>query len=312
LNTDITLTKLLQALKNLQRNKAVGLDGMKVEFVLDAGELLHMPLLTTFNYFLEEGFPKSLSTRVVHAFFKGGDTSKFDNYMGITVGHVLAKLFAMIFDKRLSEWVEQHGLRAKGQAGFCKDYRTTDQLFILRTLIEQSKAKKKPLYCCFVDFKKTFNIVPREVMWQVLAGLGVKGRFLQCLQAMYAKDTVHINHLSKGVTSSFRCQQGVKQGCPLSPLLFGLYLDALEGHLDGRKCDAPTLADMHVWLLLYINDFVLTSKSKVRLQQQLDTLQQLFVERGLIVNVEKTKAMVFNYVDPCQEFVFKGDAIESV
>jgi hypothetical protein len=53
MNTDITLTELLHALKNLQRNKAAGLDGMKVEFILDAGELLHMPLLTTFNCFLE-------------------------------------------------------------------------------------------------------------------------------------------------------------------------------------------------------------------------------------------------------------------
>jgi len=78
--------------------------------------------------------------------FKGGDASKFDNYKGITVGPILAKLFAMILDKRLSEWAEQHGLRARGQAGFCKDYHTTNQLFILRTLIEQSKAKKKPLY----------------------------------------------------------------------------------------------------------------------------------------------------------------------
>jgi hypothetical protein len=42
----------------------------------------------------------------------------------------------MIFDKRLSEWTEQHGLRAKGQVGFCKDYRIIDQLFILRILIE--------------------------------------------------------------------------------------------------------------------------------------------------------------------------------
>ncbi len=63
-------------------------------------------------------------------------------------------------------------------------------------------------------------------------------------------DTVCINHLSEGVTSNFRCQQGVKQGCPLSPLLFGLYLDALEGRLDNRECDAPTLVDVHIWLLL--------------------------------------------------------------
>ncbi len=187
-------------------------------------------------------------------------------------------------------WVEQHGLHAKGQAGFRKDYRTIDQLFILRTLIEQSKAKKKPFYCYSVDFKKAFDIVSREMLWQVLAGLGVERRFLQCLHAMYAKDTVHINHPSEGVTSSFRCQQGVKPGCPFSPLLFGLYLDALEGHLDGRGCDAPTLADVHVWLLLFANDLVLTSESKVGLQQQLDTLQQFCTKCGFIVNMEKNKS----------------------
>jgi len=179
----------------------------------------------------------------------------------------------MILDKRLSEWAEQHGLCAKGQAGFRKDYRTINQLFILRTLIEHGKAKKKPLYYCFVDLKKTFDIVSHEALWQVLVGLGVKGRFLQCLQAMYAKDTIRINHPSEGVTSSFGCQQGVKQGCPLSPLLFRLYLDALKGHLDGKECDAPTLANVHVWLLLFANDLALTSKLEVGLQQQLDALQ---------------------------------------
>ncbi len=126
LNTDITLAELFQALEKLQRNKASGLDGMKVEFILDVGELLHMPLLTTFNFFLEEGFPKALSTRVVYAFFKGGDASKFDNCKGIMVGPMLAKLFVMIPDKRLSEWVKQHGLRDKGQVGFQKYYHTID------------------------------------------------------------------------------------------------------------------------------------------------------------------------------------------
>jgi len=164
-----------------------------------------MPLLTTFNCFLEEGFLETLSIGVLHVFFKGGDASKFDNYRGITVGPILAKLFIMILDKRLSEWAEHHGLRAKGQAGFRKYYCTTKRFFILWTLIEQNKAKKKPFYSYFVNFKNAFDIVSWEVFWQVLAGLRVEGRFLRCLHAMYAKDIIHINHPSEGVTSSFKC-----------------------------------------------------------------------------------------------------------
>jgi hypothetical protein len=78
---------------------------------------------------------------------------------------------------------------------------------------------------------------------------------------MYAKDIVRINHPSEGVTSSFRWLQGYL----FSPLLFGLYLDALEGRLDGRECDAPALADVHVWLLLFVDDLVMMSKSEVGL-----------------------------------------------
>ncbi len=228
------------------------------------------------------------------------------------VGPILTKLFAMIFEKRLSEWTEQHGLHAKGQVGFRKYYCTTDQFFILWTLIEHNKEKRKPFYCYFVDFKKAFDNMPREVLWQVLAGFRVEGRLLQCMQAMYAKDTIHINHPSEGVTFSFRCQQGVKQGCLLSPLLFGLYLDALDGGLDGRKCNAPTLIDLHVWLLPFVDDLALTLGSKVGLQQQLDMPQQFCAKHGLTVNMKKTKVMVLNYADPCQEFVFEGDVIKRV
>jgi hypothetical protein len=83
---------------------------------------------------------------------------------------------------------------------------------------------------------------------------------------MYAKDIICINHPSEGVTSSFKCQQGVKQGCPLNPFLFGLYLDALEGRLDGKECDAPALPNVHIWLLLFVDDLALMLKSEVGLQ----------------------------------------------
>jgi hypothetical protein len=81
---------------------------------------------------------------------------------------------------------------------------------------------------------------------------------------MYAKDIICINHPNKGFTSSLKCQQSVKQGY-LNPLLFGLYLDALKGRLKGRECNAPTLTDLHVWLLLFIDDLALMSESKVGL-----------------------------------------------
>jgi hypothetical protein len=106
LNTNITLVELLQMLKKLQRNKDANLDGMKAKFILDAKKLLHMPLLTTFNYFLAKGFLEAISTKVVHALFKRGDASEFDNYKGIMVGFILTKLFVMILNKRLSEWAK--------------------------------------------------------------------------------------------------------------------------------------------------------------------------------------------------------------
>jgi hypothetical protein len=134
----------------------------------------------------------------------------------------------MIFEAQLNSWAEERGLRARGQAGFRKDFRTTDNLYILRTLIEQSIHKRKKVYCCFVDFRKAFDIVPRDLLWQVLDEMGIVGRFMQCLQSMYSHDSVKVMHPTEGLSTRFPCGIGVKQGCPLSPLLFGLYLDGLE------------------------------------------------------------------------------------
>jgi hypothetical protein len=110
------------------------------------------------------------------------------------VGPILAKVFAMILEARLSSWAEERGLRARGQCGFRKNFRTTNNLYILQMLVEQSTHKCKKVYCCFVDFRKTFDTVPRDLLWQVLAEMGIVGRFMQCLQSMYSQDIVRVMH----------------------------------------------------------------------------------------------------------------------
>jgi len=121
--------------------------------------------LIVFNKILRKGYCESLFVGIIHALYKGGDCNQFDNFKGITLGPVLAKVFVMITESCISQWAETNDLRAKGQVGFKKDFRITDNLFILRTLTEQAKFQKKELYTYFVDFKKAFDIVLRDLLW---------------------------------------------------------------------------------------------------------------------------------------------------
>jgi hypothetical protein len=54
-------------MRRLKRNKFVGLDGIKAEFLLDAGDMLHVPLQIVFNKLLQQGYLAGLFTRVIDA-----------------------------------------------------------------------------------------------------------------------------------------------------------------------------------------------------------------------------------------------------
>jgi len=121
-------------------------------------------------------------------------------------------------------------------------------------------------------------------------------------------------HPTKGLSAQFSCGIGVKQGCPLSPLFFGFYLDELEKHLDALDGDnLPQLADIVIKLLLYADDLALMSETPQGLQKQIDALSEFCVERQLVINVSKTKVMVFEKCcNAALEFTYRGTTIERV
>ncbi len=92
-----------QAFKKLKRHKAASIDGIKLEFLLDVAIALQQPLLIAFNKIMREGYCESLSIGIIHALYKGGDCNQFDNYTGITIGPILAKVFAMILESRINQ-----------------------------------------------------------------------------------------------------------------------------------------------------------------------------------------------------------------
>ena len=222
-----------------------------------------------------------------------------DNYRGITVSTVLSKLYATVLERRISSWAETNGLRAAGQAGFRRDHRTTDNVFILRTLIESCKAMKSShqhgmLYTCFVDFRKAFDTIPRDRLWQHLADIGMQGKILDAVKSYYSEVQVCVDIPSVGTSKPFSSTMGVKQGCPMSPILFGLYIDQLELHLQSHAQEAPQLLDQKVPILLYADDIVLLSRSSSGLQHLLHVLQLFCAEKLLSVNMSKTQVVIFN------------------
>ena len=79
-----------------------------------------------------------------------------------------------------------------------------------------------------------------------------------------------------------------------SPLLFGIYLDGLQKILEATESlDAPRLNGRTVPVLLYADDLALLSHSREGLQNLLDILRTFSHDRGLTVNIEKTKVLVF-------------------
>jgi len=131
---------------------------------------------------------------------------------------------------------------------------------------------------------------------------------------MYSHDNIRVMHPTEGLSARFSCGIGVKQGCPLSPLLFGLYLDGLEKHLDALDGDnPPQLADIVVKLLLYADDLALMSETPQGLQKQIDVLSEFCVERQLVINVSKTKVVMFEKrCSVAPKFTYRGTTIEPV
>jgi hypothetical protein len=93
----------------------------------------------------------------------------------------------------------------------------------------------------------------------------------------------------------FPSYTGVKQGCPLSPNLFGLYIDAFEKYLEQfAPCTGPLLpGGLTVPCLIYADDIVLLANSAENLQAQIDALHRFCKDWRMTVNMDKTKVVVF-------------------
>lgn len=216
-------------------------------------------------------------------------------YRGIAVGSIFKRVLTRVMKNRADACIERLGLRAPTQCGFRVGHGCLDALFTLQHLINSARASNSLLWVVFVDFKKAFDCVRRDLLLERCQNLGIHGPFLQALCMLYDKVLIQVK-VNGHVGDTFETFVGTEQGSELSPLLFGVFMDLLYELIKLQVPGAgPVLGNINVSNLMYADDVNLISRDPTLMQQLLECLSLFCYIFGMEVNLDphKTCCVVF-------------------
>ena len=293
----ISLQEMRLAIKKLKKGKSPGPDGITAEMLLSATPSLENVLHQMFNrIFSEAEFPEDWRRGVIINIHKGGNPFEMNNYRGITLNPILSKVFSIIMNERLNNYIKDNNIINPAQIGFRPKARTTDHIFVLRTVFEKYVRKAgKPVFACFVDFRKAYDSIWRKGLLLKLLRSNVGGKFYNMMADLYRWSSAQCD-FGFCLSDDIKCNIGVKQGDVLSPTLFNIYINDLPDKLKGtgRSDETPTLSGKPINCLLYADDLVVLSLSREDLQMKLKQLDEYCKMWKMDINVEKTKVVIFS------------------
>ena len=152
--------------------------------------------------------------------------------------------------------------------------------------MEECRNDKYNLFCCFVDFRRAFDTLPRTNLWNRLEELKVPSGMRAAAIRLY-ENVIAKFKTNEGWSKNIKCNIRVKQGCPLSPTLFGIYIYNLEGCLEEVGCADTILAGIVVILFLYADNIVLLAWCPSDLDKKLRLLKDFCSTMGMTVNIQK-------------------------
>ena len=319
LDREINQEEIIKAINKLKKGKAPGLDNISPELLQAAGNTILPYLTNLFNKLFNTGtFPLRWAAAIIVPLYKKGDRDLADNYRGISLLSITSKLLTSILNTRLYKWAEDNNKINDEQAGFRRNYSTTDHIYTLHSIISNNLYGRRrcKTYVAFIDFKKAFDTVNRHTLWQILHKRGVSTKMLSQIKAIYKTVTAVVRHGSE-YTREIICPLGVKQGCLLSPLLFSLLIAEVAYEVvDGGRTGYQFIPGAkELFTLLFADDIALISLTPAGLQTQINNLKRAAEKLGLVVNLEKTKIMVFRkggYLGRLEKWYYGRERIEVV
>ena len=222
----ITEDEIINVLKKLKKNKAPGMDGLPVEFYLKFWYIIGKTIQKVFHQAYNQGImPYTMRASVISLIFKKGERKLLQNYRPISLSNTDYKILAFVLNNRLMQVIGS--IVSPDQVGFIKKRFGGQNIRLIEDLLEYTKRFKIEGAIIFLDFRKAFDSLEWTFMIETLNRFNFGPNFTSWIKTLYCKPIAFIKN-NGWISEEFLLSRGIRQGCPVSALLFILSIETLS------------------------------------------------------------------------------------
>ena len=276
----------------MNRNKAPGPDGIPIKFYQQFLEDIAEPLIAVFNNDFDVGsMTESQRMAILKLLFKKNEKDCLKNWRPISLLNADYKILATILATRLKSVLptvidEDQTCGIKGRTIF-------ENLFRLRDMIHAAKTYNTNLTLINIDQEKAFDRVNRPFLLKVLEKMNFGTTFRRWIEILY--DGASSQVLNNGwLSDPIQLNSGLRQGCPLSPLLYVIVSETLactitnDKHIEGILIPGSTKRSK---ISMYADGSTLTLKNDFSIQRSFDVIRDFETVSGSKLNLTKTEGI---------------------
>ena len=302
-NAPLSWEEVCSALRATDGFKAAGPSGVQAAFLQAAADVADdegvFPLVPTtplgrvlykivVSLFTCAEIPESLACSLIISLHKKGPTNVTTNYRGIALMESLLKLVTSLVSRRLQAALDATNPLCREQAGFRSKEECAAQIAALYDVCERRRRDRRTTFVTFIDFKTAFDSVPHAALLYKLKARGVCGHTLSFITALYTNPCFQVMIAGGARGEKVAVERGVRQGCPLSPLLFNIYIDDI---LQGCKGVSVPGLDTRQRGLLFADDVALFAHDVASMKKTLRVVERWAGKHGMSFGVQKCGVM---------------------
>lgn len=314
LKKPLDLKEVTEAMKSFKLGKAPGRDGLPREFYSKFWEVVGPDILMVYNEIIAVGeMPPSFREGIITLIFKKNNREELKNWRPISLLNFDYKCLAKILTSRIKAVIDS--VIHPDQTCAVPGRRITDSLILLRDSVFYAHDRNYPLCILNLDLEKAYDRVSHKFMLRVLGKMGFPASVVKWVDLLYKN--IQSRVLVNGVLSKvipIKC--GVRQGCPLSPILFICCLEPLVNVLRKDKMvkgmPVPGGGGRMVKVLAYMDDVTVLCSDRRSIRRTLLHTERYGLASGAKLNKEKSECMFYgNWPEaPDCDVCIKTDSIK--